>query len=183
MKTKTDTHEWKEFKVGELFELHRGTSRVMRELEDGDTPLIAAARYNAGIAGCFNISPEYQNTITISLNGAGCGSTIYHDGPFAITGDAMALVARHDVSRNAKLFIAAIYDAYFTSNYSYADKCSPSKAQNELIKLPATPSGEPDWDYMDSYMSSVLAEEQAYADRLLSHDFAKHEIGTGGGMA
>lgn len=36
-----------------------------------------------------------------------------------------------------------------------------------VIKLPATPAGEPDWGYMDAYMRRILDEERGHAVELL----------------
>lgn len=163
---KIDISSWKEFRVGEYFHGVRGTSRKLQGLEDGATPIIAAARYNQGIAGYYNIPSEYENSITISCNGVGCGSTYYHDYPFAITGDAIVLQNTVEIPDRALHFIASVYDTYFSRKYSYNDKCSAEKAEAELIKLPATPSGEPDWTYMDEYMQSVIQLSKEYLNNL-----------------
>ena len=157
---------WKEFKVGELFDATRGKSRRMQILEDGDIPLIAAARNNRGIAGTYNIDAEYENAITVSCNGVGCGSTFYHNYPFSITGDAIVLEEKQDMSDYIKQFIASIIDASFTNKYSYEEKCSADKAKNETILLPATPSGSPDWSYMEVYMKEMEEKAKERLDRL-----------------
>lgn len=157
---------WKEFKVGELFDATRGKSRRMQILEDGDIPLIAAARNNRGIAGTYNTDAEYENSITVSCNGVGCGSAFYHNYPFSITGDAIVLEEKQDMSDYIKQFIASIIDASFTNKYSYEEKCSADKAKNETILLPATPSGDPDWDYMESYMKEMEEKAKERLDRL-----------------
>ena len=157
---------WKEFKVGELFDATRGKSRRMQILEDGDIPLIAAARNNRGIAGTYNIDAEYENAITVSCNGVGCGSTFYHNYPFSITGDAIVLEEKQDMSDYIKQFIASIIDASFTNKYSYEEKCSADKAKNETILLPATPSGDPDWVYMEAYMKEMEEKAKERLDRL-----------------
>ena len=113
-----DTSSWKEFRVGDLFHGVRGTSRKMQELNEGKTPVIAAARYNQGIAGYYDVPSEYENAITISCNGVGCGSTYYHDYPFAITGDAIVLENIGNVPIGALHFIASVYDVYFSRKYS-----------------------------------------------------------------
>ena len=64
-----DTSQWKEFRIGDLFEVIRGRSQTMRMLEEGNTPLIAAARANQGVAGYYDVSPEYSDSITVSCNG------------------------------------------------------------------------------------------------------------------
>lgn len=46
----------------------------------------------------------------------------------------------------------------FSAHYSYGEKCSADKAMMEYIKLPATPDGQPDWNYMESYMRSIMEE-------------------------
>lgn len=161
-----DTSQWKEFRIGDLFEVIRGRSQTMRMLEEGNTPLIAAARANQGVAGYYDVSPEYSDSITVSCNGVGCGSVFYHDGPFSITGDASVMKEKQTMSRASKLFIAAICDLVFSEKYSYAEKCNPAGLLEEKVNLPATPSGNPDWAYMDSFMGKILEEEDAAAEQL-----------------
>ena len=163
-----DTVGWKAFRLGNLFNIVRGTSRTMRMLDEGDIPVIAAARADQGVAGCYDVKPEYQDAITISCNGVGCGSVFYHDGPFAITGDASVMQEKQQMSRAIKLFIAAVCDSLFSVKYSYAEKCNPVGLAEEMISLPATPDGQPDWAYMDAYMSEVLKKEEVFAEHLAS---------------
>ena len=161
-----DTSQWKEFRIGDLFEVIRGRSQTMRMLEEGNTPLIAAARANQGVAGYYDVSPEYSDSITVSCNGVGCGSVFYHDGPFSITGDASVMKEKQTMSRASKLFIAAICDLVFSEKYSYAEKCNPAGLLEEKVNLPATTSGAPDWEYMDSFMGKILEEEEVAAEQL-----------------
>lgn len=165
-KKKNDVSGWGEFKVGELFDATRGKSRRMQILEDGDIPLIAAARNNRGIAGAYNIDAEYKNCITVSCNGVGCGSTFYHNYPFSITGDAIVLEEKQDMSDYIKQFIASIIDASFTNKYSYEEKCSADKAKNETILLPVTSAGDPDWAYMEQYMREMEEKAKSRIEKL-----------------
>lgn len=163
-----DTVGWKTFRLGDLFNIVRGTSRTMRMLDEGNIPVIAAARADQGVAGCYDVKPEYEDAITISCNGVGCGSVFYHDGPFAITGDASVMQEKQKMSRAVKLFIAAVCDSLFSVKYSYAEKCNPVGLAEEMISLPATPDGQPDWAYMDAYMGEVLKKEEVFAEHLAS---------------
>ena len=175
-----DTSMWKEFRVGDYFHGIRGTSRKMQELNKGQTPIIAAARYNQGIAGFYDVPSEYENAITISCNGVGCGSTYYHDYPFAITGDAIVLENIGNVPISALLFIASVYDAYFTRKYSYTDKCSANKAEAEMVALPATSDGQPDWEYMETYMKQIMEEFEKSFENLKKANGKKHPIDVSG---
>ena len=163
-----NSHDWKAFRLGDLFDIIRGTSRTMRMLNVGAMPVIAAARAEQGVAGHYDVSPEYADAITVSCNGVGCGSVFYHDGQFAITGDASVMQEKQEMTREAKLFVAAICDSLFFAKYSYAEKCNPAGLAEEMIYLPATPDGQPDWAYMDAYMSEVLKKEEVFAEHLAS---------------
>lgn len=165
---KIDTSTWKPFRVGDLFEVKRGKSRIMRELNNGDVPLIAAARAEQGVAGIFDIESEYADAITVSCNGAGCGSTFYHAGAFAITGDASVLLEKLSMSQLVKMFITSILDGRLSQIYSYAEKCGPATLSDEVILLPATLGGEPDWAYMERYMRDVMSREEIFAEHLAS---------------
>lgn len=160
---KIDTSGWKEFRVGELFAAERGKVKNIQPLCPGETPIIAAGAYNQGIAGMYEIDSAYENRITISCNGAGCGSTFYHPYKFNVNGDAITLIEKSSMSDKAKSFIACILNGAFTRKYSYEEKCSPQKALDEIVRLPATPDGAPDWAYMESYMANL---ETKVADSL-----------------
>lgn len=155
---KIDTSGWKEFRVGELFAAERGKVKNIQPLCPGETPIIAAGAYNQGIAGMYEIDSAYENRITISCNGAGCGSTFYHPYKFNVNGDAITLIEKNSMSDKAKSFIACILNGAFTRKYSYEEKCSPQKALDEIVRLPSTPDGAPDWAYMESYMANLEAK-------------------------
>lgn len=155
--SKIDTTYWKEFRVGMFFDFKRGKVKKLQSLQKGDVPVIAAARSNQGVAGCYDVEPLYKEQLTISCNGVGCGSTFYHDYPFNVNGDAIVSSDKMFIPTKAKQFICCILDGLLTRKYSYEEKCSPKKASNEKILLPATPNGEPDWRYMEMYMRGVEA--------------------------
>lgn len=152
---KIDISNWKEFRIGDFFEAERGKVKSIQPLCPGETPIIAAGAYNQGIAGMYEIDSAYENRITISCNGAGCGSTFYHPYKFNVNGDAITLIEKDSMSDKAKEFIACILNGVFTRKYSYEEKSSPQKALDEIVRLPSTPNGDPDWTYMESYMSSL----------------------------
>ena len=152
---KIDISNWKEFRIGDFFEAERGKVKNIQPLCPGETPVIAAGAYNQGIAGMYEIDSAYENRITISCNGAGCGSTFYHPYKFNVNGDAITLIEKDSMSDKAKGFIACILNGVFTRKYSYEEKCSPQKALDEIVRLPSTPDGDPDWAYMESYMTNL----------------------------
>ncbi len=166
-KKKIDTSRWKEFRVGDVFTAVRGSSKTMREIEDGDTPVIAAARSNNGVAKHGAVPWEYEDAITVSCNGAGCGSTFYQQGKFAVSGDAMVLKPVKKINRYALIYISSVLDKLLTSKYSYENKISPEKIKDETVLLPSSDTLDPDWGYMENYMRSIENRVMASADALL----------------
>lgn len=172
---KLEIKNWKSYKVGDLFSATRGISFKMQGLDYGEIPVIAAARYNHGVAGYYKVKPMYKNAITISCNGVGCGSTYYHDYEFAMTGDAIVLLDKINIPDGAKPFIASVYDKYFNSKYSYGDKCSADRAEAEIIRLPSK-NNNPDWEYMESYMRNIIQESEQNIENLRNINNSKKKI-------
>lgn len=166
--SKIDTTNWGEFCVGRYFTAERGTVKKLQTLEKGSTPVIAAARNRQGVAGFYSVDAPYCDKITISCNGVGCGSTFFHDYPFNVNGDALVLIEKIKMSREVKMYLACVFDGYFSRKYSYAEKCSPAKALKEVIKLPVK-DGEPDWHYMEMYMRGVEAIVKNKLSLLIPH--------------
>lgn len=166
--SKIDTSNWKEFSIGKYFTAERGTVKKLQTLEKGSTPVIAAARSRQGVAGFYSVAAPYCDKITISCNGVGCGSTFYHDYPFNVNGDALVLKEKVKMSKDVKMFLACVFDGYFSRKYSYEEKCSPKKVLNEVIKVPFKEE-EPDWHYMEMYMRGVEAIVKNKLSLLVPH--------------
>lgn len=167
-KKKVDTREWGEFRVGELFDAERGKVKNIQPLTPGATPIIAAGAYNQGIAGMYAIDSAYKNRITVSCNGAGCGSTFYHPYEFNVNGDAITLIEKKCMSDRAKQFVACILNTTFTRKFSYEEKCSPQKALAEAMRLPIDKTGQPDWAYIEEYMRKVERKAEGMLNQFIS---------------
>lgn len=76
------------------------------------------------------------------------------------------LKAKQDVTKSALLFVGAILK-HLGQDYDWTDKWTREVMLETVIKLPATPAGEPDWGYMDAYMRRILDEERGHAVELL----------------
>lgn len=154
---KIDTSEWGTFKVGDLFDAERGKVKNLQLQPSGNTPVIAAGGFNQGIAGMYDVPATYKNKITISCNGAGCGSVFYHAYGFNLNGDAIVLTERIHMSDLSKQFISCMLNGVLTRKYSYEEKCSADKVKNETIMLPIDKDGNPNWNYMNEYMRDIEA--------------------------
>jgi hypothetical protein len=112
----------------------------------------------------------------------------------ASTGDVYAQPQRTGVLYNAYLvkplwnctsefvlqYMACVIEKCMKSHFGYENKCTWDKVSQEYIKLPATPDGQPDWDYMESYMKAVMEESEKSLENLRRADDTKHLIDVSG---
>ena len=171
---KIDTAQWGAFTVGTLFEAVRGKVNGLQTQDEGNIPVIAAARTKQGVAGYYNVSAPFSNKITVSCNGVGCGSTFYHPYSFNINGDAIVLTELQPMTYKIKQFIACMLDGVLMRKYSYEEKCSPDKVKTEIIKLPVGAEGNPDWQYMEDYMRNLETTVSDSLTKLLSVKEVEH---------
>jgi len=163
---KIDTSRWKEFRVGDLFDSKTGSFDIQpQHLSDDGTLVVSAGTANNGIIGRteVDVTPISGNTITVDM----FGHTIFRDYPYTMVTHArvFALIPKNAVSKSVGQFVAGVLNRRFL-NYAYDNMCSFQKVKNEFIKLPAMPSGEPDWAYMDEYMSAIMKESEASLESL-----------------
>lgn len=168
--TAVDVNEWQEFVIGDLFEITRPVSRSMMKYEDGDVPFVASGNFNNGVAGyCRPRDDEELDAgmcITVSPLD---GSSFFQKEPFlgrGGAGSAILMLRNNNFSEMNGLFIASVIRNTLTK-YSYADQLNSKKIANEVIMLPVDSGGDPDWDYMDVYVSRLVKEMHARVDNLI----------------
>lgn len=158
---KIDTSGWKEFRVGDLFDSATGNFDIQpQHLSDDGVVVVSAGTANGGVIGRTkeNVIVIPANTITIDM----FGHAIFHDYTYTMVTHArvFALIPNEFISPSVGVYLVSILNCLL-SEYVYSDMCSYRKIKDRLIKLPATPTGEPDWDYMDKYMSEVMKTTEA----------------------
>lgn len=161
-----DTTVWKWFQLGGedgLFDIRKGKRLTSEDQTDGNTPYIGAIDSNNGVSNLIGQSPIHEgNTISLSYNGS-VGEAFYQPLPYWATDDVNALYLRPEngtLCPATGLFICSVlkHDKY---RYSYGRKWTLDNMNDTKIKLPATPDGKPDWQWMESYIKSL-----PYGDRL-----------------
>lgn len=150
---------WKDFCLGDYFEVKKGKRLTSDDQTEGNTPYIGAIDSNNGIA---NYIIHDGNTISLNYNGS-VGEAFYQPRPFWATDDVNVLYFREengvDFNKYIALFICAVLrqEKY---RYSYGRKWVLESMKSTVIKLPEK-AGKPDWFYMESYMKLL-----PYGDRI-----------------
>lgn len=154
---------WKNFCMGDYFEIKKGKRLTSDDQTEGNTPYIGAIDSNNGIANYIGQDAIHDgNTISLSYNGS-VGEAFYQPTPFWATDDVNVLYFRKEngvaFNKHIALFICAVLrqEKY---RYSYGRKWVLDSMKSTIIKLPEK-SGKPDWSFMENYMKSL-----PYGDRI-----------------
>ena len=137
-----------------MFLQERGKEKAPKQNQDGDCPLIQEINSNNGLYRLVEPETVFRgNAITISINYA--SNVFYQEDDFCASVNR-AIIRNSHLNRYNGYFIATILSEAH-KKYDYQHKISKELIDAELIKLPATPSGKPDWQYMESYMRQIMS--------------------------
>lgn len=152
------TSNWREFRLGDWFEVRKGKRLTSEDQEPGTTPYIGAIDSNNGVANHISQNPIHDGkTITLSYNGS-VGEAFYQPEAYWSTDDVNALYlkdcAHHEMNEKIGLFVATVLrqEKY---RFSYGRKWTLPNMRNAVVKLPADANGNPDWAWMEQYMDSL----------------------------
>ncbi|MCS5478730.1 restriction endonuclease subunit S [Corynebacterium sp. YIM 101645] len=157
--TPMDVSEWGEFVVGELFEIRRGVRQKSQDRSPGGVPYYSASDTNNGVVDHVS-NPAFlaENCIVYTI----FGDVFYAPGEFT-AGDDVSLLHHEKLNEKNGLFVAAALRRN-KSKYSFNEKAFSGKISKDVIKLPVADHGEPDWDYMEAYISNVAKKVKQRAD-------------------
>lgn len=161
--SKINVQNWREFRVGDYFEVFTGGDMWLDEEQSGTIPVICLGAENNGVCGYIGYNSKHRlypgNSISVA-GWAGGLFAFYQDKDFYVKGRLKVLVPKFDNNRYISLFLCTMLNKE-DYRYSYGRKASAEHVPNTIIKLPSTISGEPDWKFMEDYIKSL-----PYGDRL-----------------
>ena len=105
---------------------------------------------------------------------------LFHIKPFCSNDShniALYLKDKVNASEIRYLFLIAVLRGTLYQKYSWGDSVSMKRIKDDTFMLPVDASGEPDWAYMDEYMSEVMQEAEKSLEHLSQADGDKHAIG------
>lgn len=154
---KIDTSEWKEFRIGDLFEACLSKDDIQpKDFVEGEIPLVSSGKENNGIIAFVEDKKARlweANTLTIDM----FGKVFYQENPyFAVShGRVNILLPKISMTKECLQFMGCAIEKVTLQKYAFNEMCTGTKVLKDNIKLPATPNGAPDWTYIESYMASL----------------------------
>lgn len=156
---KIDISTWREYRIGDLFDLRAGNISNKTELLEGGEDCVylgATKKRNSVLSRCaFSLSLVQQgNCILFICDGQGSvGYTNYIDIDYIATVNIVSGYNPH-LNPYVGMFLVTVFDLE-RPKYSYGRKWKTHLADTKVL-LPAHElSGEPDWQYMEDYIKNL----------------------------
>ena len=154
-KMKLNTQDWKWFRYTDLFQISGSKTTPVEEVESygkGEYPYVTTQAVNNGIEGYYNYWTEKGGVLTV--DSAVLGFCSYQEKNFSASDHVEVLTPLFEMNKYIAIFLVTLINKE-QYRYSYGRKCSQIKLRNSKIKLPVTPSGTPDWKFMEDYIKSL----------------------------
>ena len=155
--TPVDTESWAEFEVGDLFEkVSRGTRLKKTDRTPGDKPLLTAGGYNNGVAEYIEKHDKLYTgkNLTIDM----FGNSFVHTYPF-YADDNILIFETKKYTENQLLFIKTAL-THLKTQYGFQKQYRLNSVETTRVTLPVDQTGQPDWNYMESFMKQINQQAQ-----------------------
>lgn len=178
-----NVNNWKEFRVGAMFEIYPTKSYKNMSNDDlddgGNIPFVINSAENNAIGGFSTLPPTEKGNI-ITFSDTTDGNTFFYQSEDFIGFSHVQGMhpLNHEWNKNQYLFLISVLMFHNSGLFNYGRKMRRDIISNTLIKLPVqyNPDGTPfiddthtyseegyvpDWQYMEDYIKSL-----PYGDRL-----------------
>jgi len=148
--------EWKEFFVGNIFNVRRSIARSEKQYQDGKIPFIASGNVNNGVirfceplekdkeldkGNCITVSPVDGSSFYQNINFLGRGGA----------GSSILLLYNEQINRYSGIFFSQIIRRT-CSKYCYGKMGNQESIKREKILLPVTNIGSINYKYMEDFI-------------------------------
>ncbi len=161
---KIEIKDWKEFKIGDLFEIHptkaykMNNSRLMEE--NGENEVVVNSSFNNGIGGFTNQSNTEKGNIITFSDTTSAQSIFYHENAFVgyahIQGMYPIGKYKNKWTKYSLLFFVTVFRKRAIGlNYDYVNKFTRESAKNIIVKLPVDKTENINFEYMEEYTKNI----------------------------
>ena len=169
--TPVDTKSWAEFKVGDLFDVRPTKAYKLNRhdlIDNGPNPVLANSSHNNGISGYTTLEcTEKGGFISFSDTTSG-GDTMFYQ-PVPVVGYSHVQgMFPIDVELNEykAQYLISVIRAHLGGTWNYINKLTRKHMKKLKIQLPIDSTGQPDWNYMESFMKQINQQAQAKLNQL-----------------
>ena len=184
----SNSFQWKEFVVGDVFTVEKGQRLTKKDTIDGSVPYISSTSLNNGVEKYIgNNLKTWENAITCVTYGEP-GVSFYHNYKFSASDNGCVLTLKNgELNPEIGIFLCTCLEK-LKVNYSYGKGLNKERLTNEKIQLPVNKSGDLNFEAMEEYMilldSEIIPEigvpdlgkEEALLDSVAWDEFVVGDI-------
>lgn len=153
-----DRTHWKDYLIGDYFYAKNTGNLLTRDIDDGSgiTPFVTASGVNNGVVAYIDAANYQLIKGNCILIGGKTFTLTYQKDDF-VSNDSHNIVLYSKARSNelVLLFIITVLRCSLKHKYHWGDAVTKDKLLQQHISLPANKKGEPDWNYMQSYVQSI----------------------------
>lgn len=148
--------QWGEFFISDICYIESGRDIYDSERVDGNIPYITSTASNNGIKYYVSNTNETleENAISVNRNGS-VGYSFYHKYKALYSNDCRKLKLKQCRNEFVALFITNQITQQ-KDKYNYGYKMGTGRLRKQMIMLPITDEGSPDYEYMEQYIKAVM---------------------------
>ena len=168
-----DEIKWGDFKIMDIFTISPGVRLTKADMIEGIIPFVGASDSNNGItAFCGNDNPSKDsNVLGVNYNGS-VVENFYHPYTALFSDDVKRLHLR-EVKGNKYVYLF-IKQCILKQKkkFEYGYKFNGDRMKEQIIQLPISSDGTPDYSYMEEYMKQMEVKLlKRYKNYLVSKSF------------
>lgn len=145
--------EWAWFSVGSIFNCKTTKHAIQQEMISGNTNFVTRSALNNGVSDYIDsegLSVYDGNCITIGAEGI----TAFYQPDEFVAGVKVYTLTHQEMNKYNAMFIITLLNLE-KYRYNYGNARILDKIKKEKIKLPITPNGDPDFQFMEDYIKSL----------------------------
>ena len=166
-----DSSGWREFKLTEIFCMDNTKSIVQKDVvpDSGEIPYVTAQAGNNGIMTYIDCPDDWLDKGDCIMIGGKTLTFSYQSRDFCSNDSHNITLRLKDSSKASEiryLFLITVLRAALCQKYSWGDSISMKTIKEDAFLLPVDAAGEPNWEYMDEYISAIIRESESSLENL-----------------
>lgn len=152
--------QWKSFFIVDVFDkIQRGKRLKTADHIVGEVPYVSSSALNNGVDNFVSNNKcvrKFSDCLSLANSGS-VGSCFYEPFEF-VASDHITHLKSKALNKYHYLFLA-IMTGRLSQKYNFNREINDKRISREIILLPITDKGEPDYEYMEKYSKNMLREK------------------------
>ena len=152
-----ENKKWKAFLLTDLFEnIQRGKRLTKENQKDGSIPYVSSSAQNNGVDNYISNTMGvrfFEKCLSLANSGS-VGSCFYEPFKF-VASDHITHLKNLKNTKYSYLFTATLLNR-LSQKYNFNREINDKRISNEIIILPITSDGKPDYSYMEQYTKNLM---------------------------